>query len=210
MLPFPFFFSSREVSLCPWGKTETNSWDSWFLRQRCSPPTKSWQTSSLRGNKRRHSSRRRSRSVQSARLSADQLLFDLSPRGKRRLCEGEGVAARLQLALTGTREVRLDQVQLGGGRRALGLRLRQAGLRLRLVQGRGGGAGVEVRVRVRVGERVQPGVGEAFFCRRSLPANTNTKTLSEWKLSETLHNGHIAWIILSIRSHRRRFFSSLA
>lgn len=109
-----------------------------------------------------------------SRLSADQLLLDLGQRGEGRLAEGEGVAARLQLALSRAHEVRLDQVQLGRRSRALGLRLRLAGLGL--VQG-GGRAGVEVRVGVGMGERVQPGVVEAFFCRGSLPVHTNTITL---------------------------------
>lgn len=36
---------------------------------------------------------------------------------------------------------------------------------------------MEVRVGVGMGERVQPGVVEAFFCRGSLPVHTNTITL---------------------------------
>lgn len=108
------------------------------------------------------------------RRSADQLLLYLRPRGEGGLAEGEGVTASLQLTLTRAHEVRPDQVQLGGGSRALGLRLRLA--RLRLVQ-RGARPSVEVRVRVGMGERVQPGVVEAFFCCGSLPVHTNTITL---------------------------------
>lgn len=36
---------------------------------------------------------------------------------------------------------------------------------------------MEVRVGVGMGERVQPGVVEAFFCCGSLPVHTNTITL---------------------------------
>lgn len=108
------------------------------------------------------------------RHSADQLLLDFGPCGEEGVAEGEGVPARLQPALARAREVRLDQAQLGRGSRALGLRLGLA--QLGLVQ-RGGRPVVEVRVRVRVGERVQPGVVEAFFCRGSLPVHTNTITL---------------------------------
>lgn len=108
------------------------------------------------------------------RRSADQLLLYLRSRGKGGLAEGEGVTARLQLALARAHEVRPDQVQLRGGSRALRLRLRLA--RLRLVQ-RGGRPSVEVRVGVGMGEWVQPGVVEAFFCRGSLPVHTNTITL---------------------------------
>lgn len=83
------------------------------------------------------------------RRSVDQLLLYLRSRGEGGLAEGEGVTARLQLALARAHEVRPDQVQLRGGSRALRLRLRLA--RLRLVQ-RGGRPSVEVRVGVGMGE----------------------------------------------------------
>lgn len=69
------------------------------------------------------------------RRSADQFLLYFRTCGKGGLAEGESVAARLQLALARAHEVRLDQIQLRGGSRALGLRFRLA--RLRLIQ-RGG------------------------------------------------------------------------
>lgn len=108
------------------------------------------------------------------RHSANQLLLYLRPRGEGGLAEGEGVTARLELTLARAQEVRPDQVQLRGRNRALGLRLRVA--RLWLIQ-RGGRPSVEVRVGVGMGEGVQPGVVEAFFCRGSLPVQTNTITV---------------------------------
>lgn len=101
----------------------------------------------------------RAQSIRQKSRSADEFLCDLCSGGEGGLAEGESVPSRLEFAFGRTQQrVGLHDVQLRGGFRALGLRLRLAGLGFvqRGAVGGGGGGGVEVRAR---GDGAQPGVG---------------------------------------------------